>query len=170
LNSRGVTGFFEDIPALMVVTIGLFIFVLSLVHLVGTFADARDDFNMDRDGYLLLGNIKSYEEILVNASYTKEYNVGRFDADKLDRLNESKINRDLHIGKYYKYRYNIEIKDFTSVSYVGQKINKVREGNWSYGESVPSHVEKSVVYSTTIAIRHGIFDYNVGYLKVTIWR
>jgi len=169
LNRRGVTGFFEDIPALMVVTIGLFLFVLSLVHLVGTFASARDDFNMKRDGYLLMENIKSYEDILVNASYTKEYNAGRFDADKLDRLTDSKIEGHLHIGKNYTYRYNIEIKDFTGVSYVGKNINKVSGRIWSYGEIVPSDVVK-VVYNTTVAIRHGIFDYHVGYLKITIWR
>lgn len=147
-DESGIAGFYEDIPVLIVVTIGISIFLLSMIHSYGIYAEYKESTALYDECFDLSRSIRSYDAILVNGSYTGEPTVGRFDANKL-----STVEFDLHT----EHNYSVSIVDIESGT------------EWNYGDVIPSDTMIKKVVTTSVAIQMDANTVHLGKLIVTVW-
>ncbi len=98
IDDKGAIGFFEDIPALLIVMIG------TLIFLGGVYSALQ--------GYQRNGKVSEFEEDATQLAVTirscplllYKDQVGQFDATKVIGLNSENLTRDLHPKNktYYK--------------------------------------------------------------------
>lgn len=88
-DRAGVAGYFEDIPALIVVIVGLGIFMASVTNAF-VYYTGRQYVDEPDEGRRLLDNVLSYHGIKRNG-----YKDGTFDRAKLRNITIDRIKRDI---------------------------------------------------------------------------
>jgi len=96
-----VAGYFEDIPALIVVLIGVGIFLASVINAFVHYT-SRQYISEPDEGQRLLENVLSYHRIKRDG-----YKDGTFDRDKLRNITVERFERDI----LTELEYEIRIKD-----------------------------------------------------------
>ncbi|UCF08838.1 MAG: hypothetical protein JSW28_03875 [Thermoplasmata archaeon] len=163
-DNWGIAGPFEDIPSLIIVTVGLGIFFLSLVQTYTIYAESIELSQMYSECNDISRIVRSYDKLLANGTYTAQPTEGRFDFTKLCEMTDDQIRKDI----VSDYKFNITIVQFGGVDEDGEGIV---EEQWGFGYKIPTSgdITKSKV-STTIVIKVNESVFRLGQLKVTVWR
>lgn len=151
-DRRGVAGFFEDIPILIVVTIGIGIFMLSAINAYTSYVSGQRNIKLADDCWQFSETVRSYEGLL----YEPKLQSGLFDCYRVQTLNITTLARDLHPD----FKYQIQIVD---VSDYPAKYNLTLES---------SKPPVSGKYTIKSAVNIVVSDSEIhpAQLIVTIWR
>ncbi|MFW6072231.1 MAG: hypothetical protein ACOC6U_01885 [Thermoplasmatota archaeon] len=149
-NRKGIGGFFTDVPALIVIIIGLSIFTVSIYNFQSNYVEKKYQEGMEED-------LKSFMKDIRNYDYISESD-GVFYASNLQDLNSTRIRED-YIPNSLGFDYKIEVIDNSDYTH---KYNKtIKTG------TVPSDMDV-YVDSTSITIKD-YSQYHLGKLKIYIW-
>ncbi len=151
-SRKGVAGFFEDIPALMIVTISLAIFIIIVLSVFSTYYNAQVYIKMREDGESFSRAVRSYDGL--KADYWSR--AGVFDSKKLISASAENISRDLHTS----YRFSIEVED-------------VSEYQTKYSTKIISGLEFATSTKITVTSGANIYvsdtELHCARLRVSIW-
>jgi len=154
-QNEGVAGFFEDIPALIVVIIGFGIFLLSMVNAFVAYQAQQNSFRMHQENVEFSQAIRSYDKLTYNNM------EGVFQGEKI--LNTStwgKIKNDFHpVALGYDYRIIInDVSDYPD-KFLFKK---------NFQTSPPPSRTSKYTVTSSVVINVGEF-YHPAQLIVTIW-
>jgi hypothetical protein len=153
-DRQAITGFFEEIPVLVIVTVAILIFFFGVVSAVVNHQELRGEIEFTRDAIEFTDAIKSYEGLLHNNQR------GVFDANKIRALTPRAISEALHPN----YNYRIQIVDLGDYP---QKFNcDIR----SAPMPSPYNPEATCVVISSINIWVSEEEIHPGRLIVTIWK
>lgn len=149
-NTKGIGGFFTDVPALIVIIIGLSIFTVSVYNFHDNYVEKKYEDGMEEDLESFMKDIRNYDYIAESD--------GVFYSSNLQELNSTRIREDYDPNSL-GFGYKIEVIDNSGYD---QRYNKtINTGK------VPS--DKDVyVDSTSITIKD-YSQYHLGTLKIYIW-
>ena len=159
LDKNAVTGFFEDIPALIVVVIGVAIFLTSMINAFANYTNRQYE-EKPETGQRLLETIISYPGIK-----REGYKDGTFDLGKLRNLTDERLKRDIVTDLEYEI-YIRDVSDYPD-----------RE-NFTFNTSSPpaGGTEFRFTYYYPINIFTSMEEFqkqtNIhgGVLRLTVWR
>ena len=152
----GIAGFFEDIPALMVVTIALAIFLIIVLSVYSNYYTSQVYVKMREDGESFSKAVRSYDGL------KSEYwnSAGFFDAKKIMSVTAENISRDLHPP----YRFSIEIED---VSGYPTKYERKGDNAIISGKEYKAVTKVSVTSGANILVSD--IEIHCARLTVSIW-
>ncbi len=150
LDNKGVGGFFTDIPALIVIIIGLSIFTVSAYNFHNEYVQKKYNDGIEENLDSFMDNIRNYDYIAESD--------GVFYASNVQRLNSTTIKKDFNPNSL-GFNYKIEIIDTSGYE---QRYDKSIET-----ETVPSNKDV-YIDSSSITIRSSS-TYHLGKLKISIW-
>jgi|GEM_PF-1701964 len=104
----GVAGFFEEIPALILATIGMSIFFITALMAYSNYMGQQEAIKFVDDGDAFSKAIRNYKGLVYDADgHPIE---GRFDYFKVPNLNVTNVSKDLNV-KIKNRHFIVEIKD-----------------------------------------------------------
>lgn len=134
-DRAGVVGFQEDIPALIIVTVALIIFIANGIRAYSIYVAHNERMDLAREGIEFSNQLRGYEGLVYES--TKE--TGIFDCNKINAIAKnvtsvsSKLEHDFNLRfKYkiqvldcsnYSVKYNLEICSFDQKN-VGAELGK----------------------------------------------
>ncbi len=161
VRKDAVAGFFEDIPALMVVVIGVTIFFASMINAFMNYSVTQfeDD---PQEGQKLLEAIISYSGL------TKDgYKDGTFDRGKLRNLTIEDLERDI----FTEFEYEIYVEDVSdypdreNYTFNTSKVPGVHENvEFRLRIIYPVNIYTSIEPHHRQTCLHGAF------LRITLWK
>ena len=154
-DRKGVAGFFEDIPALMVVTIGLAVFLFSLASGLSGYLHHHEALKEHGEGVDLVQALRSYQGLIY------EDLEGVLDGEKVSTITFEELILDLdprHLG----YDYTIQITDLSG---------KGNAGNYTrtFNTSLPGPGSEVTVLSSPVVIQVD-GQARPGMVTIKIWR
>jgi hypothetical protein len=155
MRNEGVSGFFEDIPTLIVVIIGFGIFLLSLVNAFVGYQAQQDTFKMHQENLGFMEAIRAYDKFTYNSM------EGVFHGDKIIQIPEDTIRTDFNPDAL-GYDYRIIINDVSD--YPDSNLHKV---SFQTATPPPEGSKYTSVSSVIIKIHE---HYHAAQLIVTIWK
>lgn len=110
-SARAVGGFYEDIPALIIVTIGLMIFIVSFTHTYSAYGTHQESAKLAKQGSAFLENVRSYDGFLYEESNLQR--AGVFCAEKLLAFSADKSRARERFATYFnlEFEFRIELID-----------------------------------------------------------
>ncbi|MDP7263945.1 MAG: hypothetical protein QGH39_00115 [Candidatus Thermoplasmatota archaeon] len=156
-----VAGFFEDLPALMVVVIGVTIFLASMINAFMNYS-VRQYENDPQDGQKLLEAIVSYPGLIKDG-----YKDGTFDRAKLRDLTIDDFERDI----FTDFDYEIYIEDVSdypdreNYNFNTSKVSDIGEDvEFRLRITYPVNIYTSIDSNQRQTCIHGAF------LRITLWK
>jgi len=161
-SSKAVAGFFEDIPALLIVTIGISVFIVSALYIFNLYIEYHRGPDIVEDREAFIHTLRTYEGL----QYDKTKQDGMFDPNKIKVIMGENITRDLHPN----FRFYIEIYD---VSDSFEPVNRTRrpgEGGAINNSELPQSplIEIAAGY-TAVNIMMPLGDVHAARMEVWIW-
>lgn len=153
-KDEGVAGFFEDIPALIVVIIGFGIFLLSIVSAFISYQTQQESFRMHQESVEFMEAIRIYDKI------TYDSKEGIFHGDSIQTITNETLKTDFHPDAL-GYEYRIIINDVSD--YPNKNIYKK-----SFQTSAPPSSSSKYTITSSVVIKVGEY-YHAAQLIVTIW-
>ena len=159
-NRKGVAGFFEDIPSLIVVIIGVAVFLLTILTTYSTYMANQKIRTLEQDGREFVDALRVYDKLAyVGPEGMQE---GVFDREKVISLTadtlESKFNSST-LG----YGYQVSLVDKSDYQNSEKAYNRL----WKTGE-VPGTSSKVTITSSVI-IWVDCSERHPAQMIVTIW-
>ncbi|MCX8173497.1 MAG: hypothetical protein N3F63_02650 [Thermoplasmata archaeon] len=154
-RKKGVAGFYEEIPALILIIAGVTVFLISVVHVVSLYLSTVNQENIQDECYSLSRIVRSYDKIMYNGTYSMNPVSGVFDIDKIRNLTNATVLKDLHSTKKFK----ITIEDLENTT-----------AKWTFGTEIPTPRPSVYAVETTSIVlkdKHDVF--HVGRLTVEMW-
>jgi len=154
-GKKGVAGFYEEIPAMVLVILGVTLFLLSVVHVVSLYLSTTTKETIQDECYQLSRLVRSYEKIMYNGTYSMNPVSGIFDIDKINNLTNTTVLKDLHST----HKYKIAIEDLENTSNV-----------WYFGNDTPEPRPAVIAVENApvcIKVMHDVF--HIGRLTVEMW-
>jgi hypothetical protein len=155
-NQSGVAGFFEDIPALIVVTIGIGIFLTSIVTIYPKYIESKQNSDFIRESFNVAESIRASDDLL----YEPNMQNGVFDAYKVQTMDVQQLN----ITKGTELRCRLEIID---VSDYPAKYNKTLQ---TFEDSEVSHFRMKNVVTLPICIKKSETESHPAKMIVTLYK
>jgi hypothetical protein len=152
-NREGIAGFFEDLPALLVVLVAVAIFILSIAGAYAAYGDYLQQLRFHEQAVEFSESIRTYEFL----TYNQE--EGKFQADALNETTAAQMAIDFH-PENVGLHWNVRVVD---VSGYGGKYT------WSAGETVPQGVSR-IAITSPLTIRNNSDQIRGARLVVTVWR
>jgi len=152
-DNKGVAGFFEDIPVLIVVVISIGMFIVSVVHVYANYAAQQDALRMYEDCREFTQAIRTYDSLMYQSQ------EGMFDVQKMETLANETLEYDFNRTSL-GFDYQILIRD---VSDYPKPIVR------AFGAlHIPRDVSK-ITITSSINIRVSSEEIHAAQLIVTIW-
>jgi len=101
-DRRGVAGFFEDIPALIVIVTGVGIFLSSMINAFTNYQNKQYEDEPEEETQILLESVISYSKLKRSG-----YKDGTFDLGKLRKMTSENLTRDIHSD----FEYEVKVED-----------------------------------------------------------
>ena len=152
-NRRGVGGFFEEIPAFIVVVIAVALFMTAAYSSYITYSQQSASDELFEDCYRFSRAFRSYDAIVEKGVIFQEPHAGHLDADKLDVLNTT----DLSAGLNCPHHFNITVKD------------RIAGRAWTLGDRPPSGGVSKAGVSSAVLISEPDGRLNPGSVSVVMW-
>lgn len=154
-RKKGVAGFYEEIPAMILIIAGVTVFLISVVHVVSLYLSTVNQENIQDECYSLSRIVRSYDKIMYNGTYSMNPVSGVFDIDKIKNITNETVMKDFHSTRKFK----ITIEDLENTT-----------AKWTFGTEVP--IPRPSVYAVEITSvvlkdKHDVF--HVGRLTVEMW-
>jgi hypothetical protein len=153
-GEEAVAGPFEDIPVLIVVTIAVGIFLISLVSAYVTYLDQYEHQRMHDDAQRLSRSIRGYDGLTYGSQ------EGVFSAEKVTSLSPESLSLDYNEDSL-GFHYQISIIDKSDYS-----ENLLGMRTFESSEPPLSGNRYSVTDSVLIKMDN---EYHAGQLVVTVW-
>ncbi len=152
-DNRGIAGFFEDIPALIVVVIAIGMFTVIMVHAYAGYVAQQNALRMYEDCREFTQSIRTYDSLIYQSQ------EGMFDVQKMETLTNETLEYDFNRTSL-GFDYQILIRD---VSDYPKPIVK------SFGTfHIPPNIGK-ITITSSINIRVSSDEIHAAQLIVTIW-
>ncbi len=154
-DNKGFEGFFEDLPVLIVVTIGIGIFLISIIQAYATYLEEIEKEEMRDNCNELCEAMRNYSEL------TYESTEGLFLGDKIKTLTLEMLKEDFNESAL-GYQYQISVLDKSDYS-----------GNSEYTRTFRTSEEPSRApkFTTVSSVLIKVNDeYHAAQLIITIWR
>ncbi|MEM3493857.1 MAG: hypothetical protein QXD15_05845, partial [Thermoplasmata archaeon] len=154
-RKKGIAGFYEEIPAMILIIAGITVFLISVIHVVSLYLTTVSVENLQEECYSLSRLVRSYEKIMYNGTYSMNPVSGVFDIEKINNLTNETVLKELHSTR--KYRITIEDLENTSLK-------------WSFGTEMPSPRPSVCAVETAPVVlkdKHDVF--HIGRLTVEMW-
>jgi len=158
-DKYGVTGFFEDIPALIVVVIGVAIFLASMINAFANYTNRQYE-EKPETGQRLLETILSYPGMK-----REGYKDGTFDLGKLRNLTDDRLKREIVTDLEYEI-YIRDVSDYPDRENFTFNTSRPPSGGtgFRYTYFYPINIFTSMEEFQKQTNIHG------GVLRLTVWR
>ena len=87
MRSSGVAGFFEDIPVLILVTLGISMFLFSSAHAFTNYLQHQSQQDLQDDAVRFAHSLRSYDRLI------EDKTPGVFSQERIERLNTSQLTK-----------------------------------------------------------------------------
>jgi hypothetical protein len=155
-SGRATAGFFEEIPAFLVMTIGLAIFFISFFNAYSLYAASTSLEKKVADGHSFNEQVREYQGFVYDADNNPL--AGRYDYFKVLNQTVANISKAISPGEY---QFVIEIKDVSDYSrFMCDKVFKTRDP--------PVGIEKQTV-TAPIRVRVSHNEVHAAQLTTSIW-
>ncbi|MEM3341570.1 MAG: hypothetical protein QW728_02655 [Thermoplasmata archaeon] len=155
-DMKAAAGFFEEIPAFLIMTVGLAIFFISFFNAYSLYAASTSLEKKVADSHTFNEQVREYVGFIYDADGNPL--AGRFDYFKILNQTDQNISKTLSPGSY---EWVIGIKDISN--YTEFKTNKIFKSR-----DMPNDVQRQTVTSP-IRIRVSHNEVHAGTLITTIW-
>ena len=152
-DHRAVGGFFEEIPAFVVVVLAVSMFLVAAYNVYGRMGSDGCLSSMQDDCRRLGRAFRGLPEALEDGGGSRETVNGLFSAGKLDALNGTSLKGALNSP----HPYNLTVRDLSS----GQ--------SWSFGEPLPAGAAMKVKVSSAAVVDDGAGHRDPARLEVVMW-
>ncbi len=149
----GIAGFFEDLPALLVVLVGVVVFLLSIAGAYAAYGEYLAQLRFHENAVEFSESVRTYGPLTVNGE------EGKFSAGALNDSTAAQMAIDFHpdmVGLHW----NLRVVDVST--YPGKY-------EWSAGEALPEGASR-VAVTSPVTIRNNSDQVHAGRLIVTVWR
>lgn len=152
IDRKGVAGFFIDIPALIVIIIGLSIFTVSIYQAHLSYSEEKREEHMIND-------LNNFIKVFREYDYISE-SEGIFRIENLKTLNSTILEREYSPTKF-KFNYKIEIIDdsnYNNKYYFSFQSDELPKNQDIYS------LKSSIILKEDTGINH------LSTLRISIWR
>lgn len=153
-EDEGVSGFFEDIPALIVVILGFGIFLASIANAFVTYQAQQDSFRMHEKSLEFTRAIRGYDKLTYN------YMEGIFEGKKLLGISNETIEEDFNPDRL-GYDYRIIVNDVSDYPNSNLYVKSFQTSSLHLKSS-----KYTIASSVVIKVEE---HYHSAQLIVTIW-
>jgi len=153
-DRRGIGGFFEEIPAFVVIVISVSIFLVAAYDTYGRLGQDRELSSLQDDCQRLCRAFRCLGAVLEKAPGSMEPKSGVFEAGKLDALDYSTLQGALNSP----HLYNLTVRDLST----GQ--------NWSFGRALPMGASAKVKVSSAAVVAGESGRHDPARLEVVMWQ
>jgi hypothetical protein len=154
-NSKTVSGFFEDVPTLAIVIVGIALFLSAVVASYSAYLEHQHKIEFFNKAYKFANAVRAYDGL------TYDGKEGVFECNKIIFLTSDNISRDLQPG--YPFQIVIEDKSDYHIKY---------ETNISTAKKYPAELMREGMQVIVLSINIWVSEEEVhpGRLIVTLWR
>ncbi|MEM4728487.1 MAG: hypothetical protein QXH42_01825 [Thermoplasmata archaeon] len=151
-DRRGSEGFFEELPAFLVVVVGLAIFFVSIYRIGSSLGEEGELKRLEGDCERLYKAFRSWTPVLERGPISREPLTAHIDTVRLGALNDTSLRSGLHPA----HNFNITVTDLRT----GQV--------WGFGKPVPANT--GVRVSGPVVVVESSGEHNPGELTVVMWK
>jgi len=152
-NRRGVGGFFEEIPAFVVVVLSVSLFLVAAYTTYGRMGHDTELSSLQDDCQRLCRAFRGYEGVLEKGAISQEPMNGVFEAGKLDGLDYSTLQGALNVP----HLYNLTVFDLLT----GR--------NWSFGCALPAGAAMKVKVASAAVVADEKGSHDPARIEVVMW-
>ena len=152
-DRRAVGGFFEEIPAFVVIVLSVSLFLVAAYTTYGRLGQDRELSSLQDECRRLCRAFRGYDAVLEKGQSSLEPNSGVFEAGKLDALDYSTLQGALNSP----HLYNLTVRDLLT----GQ--------NWSFGCALASGAAMKVTVSSAAVVANGNGGHDPARIEVVMW-
>jgi hypothetical protein len=152
-DRRAIGGFFEEIPAFVVVVLSVSLFLVAAYTTLGRLGQDRELSSLQDECQRLCRAFRGYEAVLEKGQISMEPESGVFEAGKLDALDYSTLQGALNSP----HLYNLTVRDLLT----GQ--------NWSFGCGLPAGAAMKVEVSSAAVVANGNGGHDPARIGVVMW-
>ena len=140
-SRKGVGGFFEDIPVLIIVTVGISVFLITSMHALSVYLTNDQHMNFRDDVDQFVQNLRTYTHL------SDREGGGTFSLDKVKDLSSERLIADFPPAKVgFHYQLSLEVIDRSE-----EQLN--RSFSWATG-NIDSKADHVIVRSYLL-VREG---------------
>lgn len=158
-SESGIAGFFEDIPTLIIITVSLSIFLLSIAQSFASYSRFQDISRFEQECMELSEKVRAYDGLV----YDKWMVPGVFDKSKMENLTPEKVSEDLYI----RWDYQIEIIDVTGYYEFSYNLT-INSTPMPTVPGVDYTTKQSIYSSVNIWVQED--EVHAGHMIVSIWK
>jgi hypothetical protein len=151
-NEVGTVDIFEEVPAILVVVVGIFIFLMTIAEGFISYSERKEEDHLTRQLVSFCDSVLSSEALLFDSEQ------GRFDSFRLDTEGRERLH-DSFRPDVLGFHYNVTITDVSLY---------VEKYNWSAGERIGESVQLRTT-SVPVIISNGYGQHHPAWMTVTIW-
>ncbi len=152
-DRRATGGFFEEIPAFVVIVLSVSLFLVAACSTYGRMGQDRELSDLQDDCQRLCRAFRGYGAVLEKGQCSLEPRNGVFEAGKLDALDYSTLQGALNSP----HLYNLTVRDLST----GQ--------NWSFGRALPVGASAKVKVSSAAVVAGESGRHDPARLEVVMW-
>jgi len=158
INDKGVVGFYEDVPALLIVVVGTVIFLSSLYAAIGRYDRRKDISDFEREA------IEFAEAVRASPILTHENRIGQFDASKVQGLDSENFTRSFNDPDFH---FRVTLTDVSNYSY---QYNKTWVNEPEYNLTEESYEKGRKVVHLSVNIVVDTDEIHPARLRVEVWK
>ncbi len=158
MDDKGVVGFYEDVPALLIVVVATVIFLASIYSAIGRHEQKTSISDFEREALEFADAVRSSPLLL------HEGEVGRFDATKIQGLESENLTRSLNYPDFF---YRVEITDVSNYS-VRYNQTWSREPEHNFTAEDYQEGRKVIYLSVNIVVDTN--EVHTARMRVEVWR
>jgi hypothetical protein len=151
-DRRGIGGFFEEIPAFVVV-LSVSLFLVAAYTTYGRLGQDRELSSLQDDCQRLCRAFRGYEMVLEKGQSSMEPRSGVFEEVKLEGLDFSGLEKDLNSP----HAYNLSVRDLAS------------NRSWSFGKAPPVGTAFKVKVSSAAVVADEKGSHDPARIEVVMW-
>lgn len=151
-DETGTVDIFEEVPAILVVIVAVFIFLMTVAEGFISYSERKEDDRLTQQLESFCDSLLSFELLLFDSE------MGRFDSFRLDAEGREKLH-DSFRPDMLGFHYNVTIAD------VGLYEEKY---DWSAGEEVGESA-MSRTTSVPVIVSNAYGQNHPALMRVTIW-
>ena len=155
-SNKGIAGFFEELPAILIILVGIGIFLFSIISVFLMYTNARKIEQKFDEIYDLSRTIRAYHKILFNGTFTTTPVATIIDKEKIALLNNNEVLTDIKVSGNRQFHFWVTDKEDPTNA-------------WDFGHKVPGDEIAKLFVETTVVIKINNDVYHVGLLRVALW-
>ncbi|MBS3816430.1 MAG: hypothetical protein KGY76_02580 [Candidatus Thermoplasmatota archaeon] len=157
IDDEGVIGFYEDVPALLIVVVGTLIFLASMYSAIERHDESSTHSEFEREAIEFAEGVRASERLLYKDR------IGQFDASKVEGLNSENLTRSFNNPDFY---YKVTLTDVSNYSV---RYNKTwrKEPDSNFTEESYEKGRKVILLSVNIVVDSD--EIHPARLRVEVW-